>query len=70
MRVHDLIGAFYALDNFRLRAVGLREHYAPGAIARAALDDVIAALDRFDAATRAATWGPTKAGPHLVDASR
>lgn len=51
MRVHDLIGAFYAIDAFRAKARGLQANYRPGTPARQALDEALAALDRFDAAT-------------------
>ncbi len=53
MRVHDLISAFYAVDAFRAKAQDLRDHYPPGAQARLALDEALAALDRFGAATGA-----------------
>jgi hypothetical protein len=56
MRVHDLIGAFYAIDNCRQRAAGLRKHFPVGAPARAALEEALAALDRFNA-TRGSAEG-------------
>jgi hypothetical protein len=64
MRVHDLIGAFYAIDTFRLRAEGLREHYGPGTAARLALDDALSALDRFGDAT-----APRRPGPGCAEAA-
>lgn len=55
MRVHDVIGAYYAIDACRMRAPGLREHYQPETQARQALDVALAALGRFAALDRLAT---------------
>lgn len=67
MRVHDFIGASYALDACRTRASGLREHYPPGSEARQALDDVLAALDRFSAVVAKAPE-PARPRPQLIQA--
>jgi hypothetical protein len=68
MRVHDVIGAFYAIDACRTRAPGLREHYQPGTKERQALDEALAALDRFSAATLENAPQPARPRPHLVEA--
>lgn len=68
VRVHDLIGAFYAIDTCQLKAQGLREHYGPGTQARQALDDALAALDRFRAATSTSASRPPEL--RLVEAGR
>lgn len=68
MCVHDLITAFYAIDTFRTKAHDLRDYYGPGSQARLALDDALAALDRFGAATE---WSPPRTQQpalHLVEA--
>ncbi len=68
MRFHDLISAFYAVDAFRAKARDLRDHYPLGAEARMALDDALAALDRFGAATSIASTRPMEPTLRLVEA--
>lgn len=68
MRVHDLISAFYAVDTFRAKARDLRDHYGPGSEARLALEDALAALDRFGAATEGSPPRTQQPALRLVEA--
>lgn len=61
MLTRKIDAALDALDACRARAPGLRDCYRPGSPERDALDALLAALERTEAALRPACPGPAVA---------